>query len=309
VPATRDNLARALAFIGAKNGGGGTELLSALRRAVNLPRKAGVSRSVVLVTDGYISTEAEVFGYIREHVDETNFFAFGIGTSVNRLLIEGVARAGLGEPFIVTDAGEATEAAARMKRYIETPVLTGIDVTFNGFDAYDVEPGQVPDLFASRPIVVFGKWRGRAAGSIEISGRTGRGPYRTTVPVSLANADSRHSALRYLWARTRIADLSDFGPAAVTDERVADITSLGLTYGLLTRYTSFVAVQEIVRTKESGNDVDQPLPLPEGVSDLAVGVTQGVEPGLAWVIALAAVLLAWSYIWAWRRRRRAERVS
>jgi len=309
VPATRDNLARALAFIGAKNGGGGTELLSALRRAVNLPRKAGVSRSVVLVTDGYISTEAEVFGYIREHVDETNFFAFGIGTSVNRLLIEGVARAGLGEPFIVTDAGEATEAAARMKRYIETPVLTGIDVTFNGFDAYDVEPGQVPDLFASRPIVVFGKWRGRAAGSIEISGRTGRGPYRTTVPVSLANADSRHSALRYLWARTRIADLSDFGPAAVTDERVADITSLGLTYGLLTRYTSFVAVQEIVRTKESGNDVDQPLPLPEGVSDLAVGVTQGVEPGLAWVIALAAVLLAWSHIWAWRRRRRAERVS
>jgi len=308
VPATRANLARALAFIGRKNGGGGTELLGAIRQAVNLPRKAGVSRSLVLVTDGYIEAEAEVFDYIREHVDDTNVFAFGIGSSVNRLLIEGVARAGLGEPFIVTDAREAAEAAGRLKRYIETPVLTAIDVEFNGFDAYDVEPGHVPDLFANRPIVVFGKWRGQAAGSIEISGHTGRGDYRTTVPVSLASADNRHGALRYLWARTRIAELSDFGPAALTDDRVADITSLGLTYGLLTKYTSFVAVQEIVRTKEAGDDVDQPLPLPEGVSDPAVGVTQGPEPPLTALLALGALLFVWVKFRAWRRRR-SETVS
>ena len=121
-----------------------------------------------------------MFDYVRAHLDDANVFAFGIGSSVNRLLIEGVARAGLGEPFIVTAPGEAAEAAARLRRYIDTPVLTGIDVTFNGFDAYDVEPGQVPDLFASRPIVVFGKWRGSAGGSIEISGATGRGAYRTS---------------------------------------------------------------------------------------------------------------------------------
>jgi Ca-activated chloride channel family protein len=303
VPATRENLARAIQFIGRKNGGGGSELLSAITRAIALPRRDGVSRSVVLVTDGYIEAEAAVFDYIRSNVDDTNVFAFGIGTSVNRLLIEGVARAGLGEPFVVTEASEAAEAATKLRRYIDTPVLTGIDVAFNGFDAYDVEPGRVPDLFASRPIVVFGKWRGRASGSIEISGRTGRGEYRTIVPVSPANADGGHAALRYLWARTRIADLSDFRPAALTDERVADITSLGLTYGLLTRYTSFVAVQEVVRTKESGIDVDQPLPLPEGVSESAVGVRQGPEPGVAWAAALVASLFAWTQLRAWRRRR------
>jgi Ca-activated chloride channel family protein len=302
VPATRANLARALEFIGRKNGGGGTELLSALRRAVNLPRHAGTSRSVVLVTDGFIEAEADVFDYIRTHLDDTNVFAFGIGSSVNRLLIEGVARAGLGEPFIVTAPAEAGEAAAQLRHYVDTPVLTGIDVTFNGFDAYDVEPGHVPDLFASRPIVVFGKWRGRAAGSIDITGRTGRGAYRTTIPVSSESVDGRHGALRYLWARTRIADLSDFGPAAPREDRVAAITDLGLTYGLLTRYTSFVAVQEIVRTKESAEGVDQPLPLPEGVSDHAVGVTQGPEPGIVWMCALAAALLGWIQLRTWRRR-------
>jgi Ca-activated chloride channel family protein len=304
VPATRPNLVRALRFIGQKKGGGGTRLLAALERAVAIPRQGEASRSIVLVTDGYIEAESDVFDYVRAQLDNVNFFAFGIGSSVNRFLIEGVARAGLGEPFIVTEPSEATEAAARLRRYIDTPVLTGIDVTFSGLDTYDVEPKKVPDLFASRPIVVFGKWRGSAAGSIDISGKTGRGIYQTSIPVSPASVDARHGALRQLWARTRIADLSDFGPRAPSEERIAEITSLGLTYRLLTRYTSFIAVQEIVRrTTEDAEDVDQPLPLPAGVSDLAVGVTNGPEPGIVWVCAIAAAWLGCVSLMRVRRRR------
>lgn len=303
VPATRTNLTRALQFIGQKNGGGGTRLLAALERAVAIPRQREGSRSIVLVTDGYIEAEADVFDYVRAQRNAVNVFAFGIGSSVNRFLIEGIARAGLGEPFIVTEPGEAAEAATRLRRYIDTPVLTGIDVTFNGFDAYDVEPGTVPDLFASRPIIVFGKWRGSATGSIDISGRTGRGVYRTSVAVSPSNADIRHGALRHLWARTRIADLSDFGPSALSEERIADITSLGLSYNLLTRYTSFVAVQEAVRrTTEDADDVDQPLPLPAGVSDLAVGVTAGPEPEFVWVYAIVLSMLGCVSLLRLRRR-------
>jgi len=161
----------------------------------------------------------------------------------------------------------------------------------------------VPDLFAHRPVVVFGKWRGSAFGSVDISGRTGRGDFQTSIAVSPAGADPHHAALRHLWARTRIADLSDFGPAAPDDERIAAITSLGLTYRLLTRYTSFVAVQEIVRpTNGNADDVDQPLPLPAGVSDLAVGVTNGPEPDIAWVCAIAAALLGWVSLVRVRRR-------
>jgi Ca-activated chloride channel family protein len=301
VPATGANLDRALRFIGRKSGGGGTRLLNALQAAVALPRENGTSRSVVLVTDGYIDAEADVFDYVREQLDSTNFFAFGIGTAVNRLLVEGVARAGLGEPFIVTGPGEAPEAAARLRRYIDSPVLTGIDVQFEGFDAYDVEPERVPDLFASRPIVVFGKWRGTAGGSVAISGQTGGGPYLARTDVSPSNLHDSHAALRYLWARTRIAELSDFGPRRPDEERVAAITALGLGYSLLTQYTSFIAVQEIVRrTTDDAADVDQPLPLPAGVSDLAVGVTSGTEPELVWTAALVAVLFG---LLQWHRAR------
>jgi Ca-activated chloride channel homolog len=292
VAATQTNLERALRFVGRRDVGGGTELLAALQRAVAIPRQSGVSRSVVLVTDGYIEAESDVFDYVRGRLDDENFFAFGIGSSVNRFLIEGVARAGRGEPFIVTEPGEAEAAADRLRRYIETPVLTGINVNFRGFDAYDVEPAQVPDLFASRPIVMFGKWRGEIGGSVDITGTTGAGVYQTSIAVTSTDSDSRHEALRQLWARTRIAELSDFGPNEPRADRVAAITSLGLTYSLLTRYTSFVAVQEVVRTSEPGADVNQPLPMPRGVSDLAVGVTNGPEPELAWVLALVVALMA-----------------
>jgi Ca-activated chloride channel family protein len=291
VPATRSNLDRGLQFIGRKNGGGGTRLLAALEDACAIPRQAAVSRSVVLLTDGYIDAEGEVFDYVRKQLHQTNFFAFGIGTSVNRYLIEGIARAGLGEPFVVNGADEAEDAATRFLHYIDSPVLTEVNVKFAGLDVYDVEPKNIPDLFASRPIVLFGKWRGSPVGSIEITGQTGREPYRTVVPVADLNSDARHAALQHLWARTRIANLSDLGVRAGSEEAVAEITSLGLKYGLLTRYTSFIAVNEAVRHTGAAEEVDQPLPLPAGVSDLAVGVTSGPEPELIWLFAIALALL------------------
>ena len=291
IPATTLNLENALDFVGPKTGAGGTELLAAIKKALAIPPQPGFARTVVLLTDGYIEAEKNVFDYVRDHLDEANLFAFGIGSSVNRYLIEGIARAGQGEPFVVTGPDKAAETATQFRRYIESPVLTGIDVTFAGFDAYEVEPKKIPDLFASRPIVVFGKWRGTVGGTIELSGRTGRGPYHASIAVGQTRPDESHRALRQLWARTQIANLSDFSVGLPDEEHVTRMTSLGLTYSLLTRYTSFVAVQEIVRNAEGGDEVNQPNPLPLGVSDRAVGMTSGAEPELLWVVAalLAAV--------------------
>jgi len=292
--ANQENIARAIHLIEQQRGNGGTELLPAIKEAMSLPRQDGISRSVVLVTDGYISGEQGVFDHIRANLNRCNVFAFGIGGSVNRYLIEGVAKAGMGEPFIVTDENEAVREAAKFREYIQTPVLTDIQVRSIGFDTYDVNPIHFPDLFAQRPIVLFGKWRGPVAGTIELTGKTGQGDFVSRFDVATSQPDEGNSALRYLWARTRIAELSDYGTSDISDEAVKEITGLGLKYNLLTRYTSFIAVREVVTNPSaSAEDVKQPQPLPLRVSDLAVGsgAEVGSEPELVWLVT-GSLLLA-----------------
>jgi Ca-activated chloride channel homolog len=302
--ANQENISGAIRLLEQQRGSGGTELLPAVKQAMGLPREPNVSRSIVLVTDGYISGEQGAFDYIRENLNQCNVFSFGIGSSVNRYLIEGVAKAGMGEPFIVTQESEAPAIAARFLEYIQTPLLTDIQVRSVGFDTYDVDPSHLPDLLAQRPVIVFGKWRGSIIGTFELRGKTGRGDYVTSLDVAAVQPDEANRALRYLWARSRIAELSDYGSGNVSADRIRDITSLGLRYNLLTQYTSFIAVREEVRNPTgSAQDVNQPLPLPLGVSDLAVGqgTESGSEPELVWLIT-ASLLIALIMILRGRRR-------
>ena len=240
-----------------------------------MPRQAAVSRSVVLITDGYIEAEADVFDYVRAQLDDANFFAFGIGSSVNRLLIEGVARAGLGEPFIVTDPAEATEAAARFRRYIESPVLTGIDVTFRDSMPMTSSRGRSRTCLPAARSSSSANGAASAAGTIEISGRTGAGRTGRRSRRAPRALPTRHSALRHLWARTRIADLSDFGPRRRPGTRGRDHLAGADLWPAHAIHVVRGGAGDRRRTAESADDVDQPLPLPEGVSDLAVGVTRG----------------------------------
>jgi Ca-activated chloride channel family protein len=305
LPANQENIAKAIGLIEQQRGAGGTELLAAVQQAMSLPRHEGISRSLLLVTDGYVGGEQGVFDHIKANLNRCNVFAFGIGTSVNRYLIEGVAKAGMAEPFIVTEEAEAEGVADKFREYVQSPVLTDIKVRAIGFDTYDVNPVNFPDLLAQRPIILFGKWRGPASGTIELTGKTGEGMYATRLDVASSQPDEANSALRYLWARSRIAELSDYGAYQVADENVKAITALGLKYNLLTRYTSFIAVREVVTNPTgSAQDVNQALPLPLRVSNLAVGggTEVGSEPELVWLI-VGALLIA-SFMIAFRRRRR-----
>lgn len=271
LPATPENIRRAIEVIERQQGGGGTELLPALKRALALKASPGYSRSVVIATDGYVTVEEEVFDLIRNNLDQANMFTFGIGSSVNRHLLEGMARVGMGEPFVIASAEEAKGEAERFAKLIESPVLTGIKVRFDGFDAYDVEPVKIPDILAERPLILFGKWRGQPTGKIEISGTSGNGAFHETVAVEQAAPSAQSSALRYLWARHRITLLADYNKLRPNDRRIAEVTELGLKHNLLTAYTSFVAIDSEVRNREgNGALVQQPLPMPQGVSDLAM---------------------------------------
>lgn len=286
--ANANNTARAIDLLSQQRGSGGTELLEALKTATGLPGAAGVSRSILLITDGYVSGEKGAFDHVRANLGNANVFAFGIGTAVNRYLIEGIAKAGRGEPFVVLSQEGAAKAAQKFRNYVESPVLTDVQVQANGFEIYDTQPLSQPDLFASRPVIVFGKWRGSPTGTIELTGSTGKGRHSSTIDVSSVQPDERNGALRYLWARSRIAELSDYGSADLPEASVREITDLGLKYNLLTAYTSFIAVREkVVNPNGNANGVEQPLPLPVGVSEMAVGS----EPELFLLIAMAFVTL------------------
>jgi Ca-activated chloride channel homolog len=273
IPATRDAIAAAIADIERVHAGGGTELMGGLELAYGVPRaNKQMSRSVVVVTDGYVGVEAQAFRFIRERLDHANLFSFGIGSSVNRGLIEGMARAGQGEPFVVLRPDKAAAEAEKLRAYIEQPVLTGVRVAFSGFDAYEVAPQQLPDLMARRPLVLFGKYRGAAGGRIEVKGTSGGGPLRQVIDVRPADVRGENAALRWLWARRWVALLDDERAMGAGQAAEDGITALGLDYRLLTAFTSFVAIDsQVVNPGGQGHDVRQLLPMPEGVSNLAVG--------------------------------------
>lgn len=272
LPANPGNIARAIQLIDRQRGGGGTEILPALKRALALPKRENVARTVVIATDGYVTVEEEVFDLIRNNLGNANMFAFGIGSGVNRHIIEGMARVGMGEPFVITKPEEAKAKAEKFRSLIASPVLTGVKVDFNGFKVYDVEPATIPDVLAERPVIVFGKWRGKPQGRITLSGFSGDRKYRETLDIGNVKPARENAALRYLWARHRIMLLSDYNRLRISDSRIREATELGLTHNLLTAYTSFVAVDTEVRNSDGRSvRVQQPLPLPQGVSNYALG--------------------------------------
>jgi len=309
VPASRANVEQALEVIRAYAGGGSTELIPALHRVYQEPKPDKVSRSVVVVTDGYVTVEREAFELVRKNLSKANLFAFGIGSSVNRHLIEGLARAGMGEPFIITDPMQAPREAARFRRMIESPVLTQVRARFEGLEVYDVEPQALPDVLGERPVVVFGKWRGQPKGRLVLEGQSAEGPWRQQFAVDAKSMRADATALRSLWARHRVAALQDQesleGAANLRDE----ITTLGLRYGLLTQYTSFIAVDQVVRNTEPGASarVNQPQPLPKDVSERALGQssTSGAEvPGTPEPESIGAIAVVLSMLAMLHRRAR-----
>ncbi|MGJ8665190.1 MAG: VIT and vWA domain-containing protein [Patiriisocius sp.] len=272
VTATETNIENAIKFLSQGQGGGGTELLSALNVAYNLPRAdAGSARSMVIITDGYVSVEKEAFKIIEEHLDEASVFTFGIGSSVNRHLIEGMAKVSNSQSFIATSQEEASDMALQFKEYIASPLLTQVKFETKDFEVYDVEPRSIPDVFSARPVVIYGKYKGEANGKIMLTGYQGRKRVKQTYQVADGNLSNDNKALRYLWARKKIERLDDLNTNFYTDVK-NEVVALGLEYNLATKYTSFVAVDEqIVNPGGNAKTVKQPLPMPMHVENSGVG--------------------------------------
>jgi Ca-activated chloride channel homolog len=261
LPASTDTLARARKLISSSGAGGGTELVEAMQRAMAIPR-SGVSRSIVVITDGGITADAELMRAIRADLNQANVFALGVGPYVARDVINRIARAGAGEPFVVDDLAAGAQVASQLRSYIDRPLLTGVSVVGEGFRIFDLNPQPLPDLMAERPLVVVGRYQGATSGAVRVRGRVPSGDFDQRIDVASATHLPDGRGLRYLWARRELVmaqDDFDAGYDATIREQMAQrMLELGLAHSLLTPYTAFVAIDERIRSDGTPVAVEQP---------------------------------------------------
>jgi Ca-activated chloride channel homolog len=271
VAATPENLQRAQAFLASRSGGGGTEMMKAIRAALDPSDSQQHVRVVCFMTDGYVGNDMEIVSEVKKHPN-ARVFSFGIGSSVNRYLLDKMAEAGRGEVEYVALNDDGSAAAKRFHERVRSPLLTDISVDWNGLPVADVLPaGRIPDLFSAKPLKLTGRFTGAAKGAIKLKGKVAGREVVREIPVTFPDSEPQHDVLSTLWARTKIDALmmqGDNNPEQrdVNETLREQITQLGLNYRLMTQYTSFVAVEEkIITDGTTPRRVEVPVEMPEGV--------------------------------------------
>ena len=222
-------------------------MIEGIKAALDYPVRDNRLRIVCFMTDGYIGNETEILSAIREKLGEnTRLFSFGVGSSVNRYLLERMAEVGRGDVKYVLLNEKPDEAVNQFYERVRNPVLTNIRVDWAGLAVEDLYPARIRDLFAGQPIFVLGRYNQAGEATVTIHGKITGKDVSYPVPVRLADAVSENAALAPLWARSRIRDLEteEYGGANQDVENA--ITELALKYRLMSKYTSFVAVEEKV---------------------------------------------------------------
>ncbi|HSF74794.1 MAG TPA: VIT domain-containing protein [Microcoleus sp.] len=295
---TAENRQNAINYIEKLQANGGSELLNGIQTVMNFPAAAtGRLRSIVLITDGYIGNENEVLDLVQQSLKPGNrLYSFGVGGSVNRFLLNRLAEVGRGTSQVIRQDEPSAEAAEKFFRQINSPVLTNIQISWEGMgEKPEIYPIAPPDLFASGPLVLFGKKTDRANGQLRIRGTLGGGKaYEQVLPVNFAQSGGRqrestsvaaaatdfgNPAVAQLWGRSRIKDLMNQMFGGETKSLVEAVTNTALTYRLLSEYTAFVAVSEEVRVEPDGSRrrVQVPVELPQGVSYEGIFEPGGAE--------------------------------
>jgi Ca-activated chloride channel family protein len=271
VPATPENVAVAWKFMQSREGRGGTEMMKAIRASLDPSDEQDHLRVVCFMTDGEVGNDMEILAEIQRHKN-ARVFAFGIGNSVNRFLLDGMSRYGRGETQFVTLTEDGSAAAKKFHERVRTPLLTDIQIDWNGLEVSAVSPAQIPDLFSAKPLVISGRYSKPGKRTIQLKGKVAGRNFSREIEVDLKANEPKHDVLATLWARRRIEELTakDFRGIQYgrpNDEVKQQITDLGLEFRLMTQFTSFVAVeQKIVNENGQSRRVDVPVEMPEGVS-------------------------------------------
>lgn len=299
--ASPENIADGLSFVNRMTAGGGTEMLDAISAALEPKVEPGRRRYVFFLTDGWVGNDAQIIGathrfeqQMTEQRQVARVFSFGVGSAPNRALLDGIAREGRGVAVYASNREDPRRGVMEIYRRVDKPIIEDVSIDWNGLPVSEVGP-QVPgDLFASRPLVLTGRYNGPATRTIHVRGTTEDGRrVDLRFEVTLPEREERNTAMETLWARGQIEEHSnalafDRFDGRKTGTREHAITDLGLRYHLATEFTSFVAVD---RSRVVGDGkprtVVQPVEVPEdtdatmaGAETAALGGKMGNAGGL-----------------------------
>jgi Ca-activated chloride channel family protein len=265
-PGTDRNRYRAVEHLARVDARGGTELLPPLQQAAGMLSDPERDRVLVLVTDGQVGNEDQLLARLTPALREVRVHAVGIDRAVNAGFLGRLSALGGGRCELVESEDRLDEATDRIHQRIGAPLVTGLKLAGEGLDvvAGTVAPDRLPAIFPGVPLVVRGRWRGAPGGALVLTGTTAAGePWRQRV----AATPVAEGALTPVWARAHLRDLEDEYAAWAGDPGALErrIVATSLRYGVLCRFTAFVAVDARV-VNEGGvqHRVVQPVELPEG---------------------------------------------
>ena len=265
VEVSAENIQRARDYLATLNGDGPTMMIEGIKAALAFPHDAARLRFVCFLTDGYIGNEKEILAAVQQRLGASRLFSFGVGSAPNRYLLDSLARVGRGAVAYLglkDDAGRVMDAFfARVSH----PALTDLQIDWSGLNVRDVFPDVMPDLFVGRPVILTGKFQGKP-GRITVRGHAAGKP--TVLPVETGSLESTNTeALPCVWARMKIAALSERAFAGNDLELASAIRQVALDYNLISDFTAFVAV-DASRQTASGTAETKAVsgPVPEGVS-------------------------------------------
>src|SRR5260370_15341189 len=157
-------------------------MMKAIRAALAPSDSQDHVRIVCFLTDGYVGNDLEIIGEVQKHPN-ARVFAFGIGNSVNRFLLDNMAKYGRGEVEYVTLNDDGSAAARRFHERVRNPLLTDISVDWNGLPVADVYPRTITHLFGAKPVILSGRYTGAGKGVIRLKGKMSGVDFVREIPV------------------------------------------------------------------------------------------------------------------------------
>lgn len=266
LPITQANIDQADRFLNQVEGRGGTEIIQAIQAAVGIPPQASTTRYIIFLTDGAVSSEERAVAEVRNRNSHLRFFTFGIGPSVNRVLLQKLAEVGRGTCEFLQLNEDIEGAILRFQDRISYPVMTDLQYECVNGSVWDCYPATLPDIFAGNALQLVGrikKMDAKVPSHMVIRGQQAGQPIE--LQIELNTLPAPEPCVLRAWAHARVEHLEESAAFGTHPEHSVrdEIIAMALEHRLVTRYTSFAAIDSAIVNRDGKPlllQVSQPLP-------------------------------------------------